>query len=318
MRGRERRAHHRLCGHLAHPLDRGAGLPLTGAVEHRGHVCRRAGGGGTGTGVGGRSRRGRGRSGRGHVGGSTGEEGVDVGARDDAVLAARRDSGEVDALVLGVLADRGLGERLATSWCCGVRCGRRLGGGSRGGRLRGCGDLHRLGCRSLRRGTGPLAWAAGRGRGGRAVTDEVRLALRLRRSSLARGGQRPGLDGPVGVPAVSGLRTGGPGRPTVCGCLVAGVDHDDRGPDVDRGALLDQDLGDRAGPRDRQLDQGLGRLDLHDDVVDLDLVADLDLPGDDLGLDEALTGVREVELWHCGLLGERAGDGQMSESAGTQ
>ena len=46
---------------------------------------------------------------------------------------------------------------------------------------------------------------------------------------------------------------------------------------------------------DGQLDQRLGRLDLDDDVVDLDGVAGLDLPGDDLGLGQALADVGQAE-----------------------
>ena len=89
-------------------------------------------------------------------------------------------------------------------------------------------------------------------------------------------------------------RSGGRGsrrRPTV-------ADRDDRGADRDHLALGDQQRLHGAGVRRRQLDQGLGGLDLDDDVVDLDGVALLDLPGDDLGLGETLTDVGQLELSH--------------------
>ena len=77
------------------------------------------------------------------------------------------------------------------------------------------------------------------------------------------------------------------------------VDRDDRGADLHRVALCHQQRGDRAGIRHGQFDQGLGGLDLDEDVVDLDDVPDPDLPGDDLGLDQALARVREVEVLDC-------------------
>ena len=89
----------------------------------------------------------------------------------------------------------------------------------------------------------------------------------------------------------------GPGRPGGAGSLGV-TDGDDRRPDRDGRALLDEDRGDRAGVGRRQLDQGLGGLDLHDDVVDRDHVADLDLPGHDLGLREALADVGKQVLGH--------------------
>ena len=47
-----------------------------------------------------------------------------------------------------------------------------------------------------------------------------------------------------------------------------------------------------------QLHHGLGRLDLHDHLVERHRVARLDVPGDDVRLGQALTDVREPELLH--------------------
>ena len=52
---------------------------------------------------------------------------------------------------------------------------------------------------------------------------------------------------------------------------------------------FDQQLGHRAGVRAGQLDQRLAGLHLDQDVVDLDLVADRNPPGDDVCLDQSLT-----------------------------
>ena len=69
-------------------------------------------------------------------------------------------------------------------------------------------------------------------------------------------------------------------------------------PTGDGLALGHQQRGHGAGVRRRQLDQRLGGLDLDDDVVDRDHVADLDLPGHDLGLGEALADVGQQVLGH--------------------
>ena len=74
------------------------------------------------------------------------------------------------------------------------------------------------------------------------------------------------------------------------------VDGDDRGADLDGVALGGVQGGHRAGEGHRQLDDGLCRLDLDDDVVDLDGVTDGDVPGDQLCLGEALARVRKLEL----------------------
>jgi hypothetical protein len=75
------------------------------------------------------------------------------------------------------------------------------------------------------------------------------------------------------------------------GFLVGKEDRDDGGADGDRHTRRDQDVADDAGPRDRELDGGLGGLDLHDDLVDGDGVAGRDVPLEHFGLGEALTSV---------------------------
>ena len=64
----------------------------------------------------------------------------------------------------------------------------------------------------------------------------------------------------------------------------------------------DEKLADRARERRGQLDERLGRLDLDDDVVDLDLVAGADAPLHDLGLGQPFADIRQVEGLgaHCG------------------
>ena len=56
------------------------------------------------------------------------------------------------------------------------------------------------------------------------------------------------------------------------------------------------DLGHDAGERRRHLDGGLGGLDLDDDLVELDGVADGDHPLQDLALGEALAEVGQLEV----------------------
>jgi len=71
---------------------------------------------------------------------------------------------------------------------------------------------------------------------------------------------------------------------------------DDRGSDIHRLALLDEDRRDCPHERRRKFNEGLRGLDLDQHLVDGDRVARLDLPGDDLGLGEALADVREQEF----------------------
>ena len=77
---------------------------------------------------------------------------------------------------------------------------------------------------------------------------------------------------------------------------AAGLAREERGTDVDRLALGGMQRGDHAGERRRQFDDGLRRLDVGDDLVELDAIADGDAPGDDLGLGEALTEVGQREV----------------------
>jgi hypothetical protein len=80
------------------------------------------------------------------------------------------------------------------------------------------------------------------------------------------------------------------------GGIASDVDRDDRDADVDGLALLDEEGGDRAVPRAGQLHDGLRGLDVHDDLVDFDRVARLDVPRHDVGLGEAFPDVGELEL----------------------
>jgi hypothetical protein len=118
----------------------------------------------------------------------------------------------------------------------------------------------------------------------------------------------PGLD-----PALGGGRrnqvgaraTLGSGRCPTAGVCAADVraagvradlDRDDRRPDVGGLALGHEQPGDDALVWGRQLDDRLGRLDLHDDLVDCHLVTGLDMPLDDVRLGQALADVRKQEL----------------------
>ena len=67
-------------------------------------------------------------------------------------------------------------------------------------------------------------------------------------------------------------------------------------PDLDRVALGDQQLADRARVRGGQLDQRLAGLHLHHDVVDGHGVTDRHPPGDDVGLDQPLPRIGQPEL----------------------
>jgi hypothetical protein len=74
------------------------------------------------------------------------------------------------------------------------------------------------------------------------------------------------------------------------------LDRDDRRADVDGLAFGREQGGDRPRVGAGQLDDRLRRLDLHDDLIDLNRVTRLDVPGHDVGLGEALPDVGEPEL----------------------
>ena len=77
---------------------------------------------------------------------------------------------------------------------------------------------------------------------------------------------------------------------------AADVDRDDRRADVCGGAFGHQQIGHGARVRARQLDHRFRRFDLDDDLVDDDLVAGVDVPPDDVGLGQAFSDIRELEL----------------------
>ena len=86
-------------------------------------------------------------------------------------------------------------------------------------------------------------------------------------------------------------------RPDVWGeALDAVLDLDDGGADLHRDPLRHQQRRHGPGIGRGQFHQRLGGLDLDEHVVDVDLLPDGDPPGDDLGLGETLTGIREKEL----------------------
>src|SRR6185312_12659339 len=207
---------------------------------------------------------------------------------DRAVRATARQRGKADAEVLGQLAHRRLGQ-CWLGWRAGRGSDARFGSPWFGRYLR-CLDGHfgrggHLG-RFRASGRGP-AGTPGGGRGPDPVADQdrVRTGLVVVRQALGRrGGGDRGPFGPIG-------------------CRLARYLHrDDRDADLDRLALLGQQPGDRAVPRAGQRDHRLGGLDLHDDLAVLDLIARLDVPGDDVGLGQALAHVGKLEL----LLGHLA------------
>jgi hypothetical protein len=78
---------------------------------------------------------------------------------------------------------------------------------------------------------------------------------------------------------------------------TTGVRHrDDRRTDVDGLTLRHEKLTNDAFERRRQLDERFRGLDLDDHLVDRHGVTRADLPGDDLGLGEALADVGEEEF----------------------
>ena len=152
--------------------------------------------------------------------------------------------------------------------------------------------------------------AAGRGLprppGGRAqldpVADEHGLALRPP--------WRPGLPSMPGSVAPSaggwgirsslrGARDGRPRRPTPASPGAASAPTSTEMIGVPTSTVVPSGTsrpGHHARVRARQLDDGLGRLDLDDDLVDLDRVAGLHVPLDDVRLGQALADVRKLEL----------------------
>ncbi|MBD2900810.1 hypothetical protein amrb99_98200 [Actinomadura sp. RB99] len=272
MRRGERRSRHRGGGRLADALDRDPLLAFGGGARRL----------------------------RGLRRGRTGLGGEDVVAGDRAVRARAGDRRQVDAEVLGHLPDGRLGQRQPVFhrlWTNGRR--RRPNGGRRGRRGRcGCRGrcLRRRGGRGghRRRAVGRLAGTALGRRLLDPVADQDGLAFRL----LRRG--HPGFVG--GRDALLAHRRGlrrGLGDRGRDAALGLGAHRDDRHPDVHGLALGDQQLGDHALERAGQLHDRLGRLDLHDRLVDLDGVAGLDVPLDDLRLGQSLADVGQLEQFRA-------------------
>ena len=81
----------------------------------------------------------------------------------------------------------------------------------------------------------------------------------------------------------------------VCGgCGTAG-DRDNRRPNFDRLALAHQNLLHGAGVGRGQFHDGFGGLDFDENIVDADLAANADFPGEDLSLGKTFTHIREIK-----------------------
>jgi hypothetical protein len=143
--------------------------------------------------------------------------------------------------------------------------------------------------------------------GGRDATDlDAHLASELAgggrgEDAFARGGDVDDLD-LLGGRGGRGLdRCGWRRRVAVWlrrrrGRRVAVVDDDEDLADRDDVAVLVVDLGDRAGARGGELDGGLIGHHLDEGLVELDGVTDLDLPTDDLALDNTFADIGHVEV----------------------
>ena len=284
----ERAAHHRLGGHLPDALDRDPLLPGGRVVAGRGARRNTASGGSVGDGA-----------------VLDPGECFEIGPGDHPVGPGRMDGREVDTQVLGQLAHRRGGQRHAGELREGCRS--RPGAGTGGGAVVRCWFGRGMGCRQRtagerrrhgvddRRGsrTGLLARPPGPGTGRRDVPDQGgRTAVRGHLTDL-------GADLGVGGRLRLGCLRRRPGDPAVLRHRTGvrlGVDDDDRGADVDGDPGLDQQGVHPAGVRRRQLDGCLRGLDLDHDLVDGQVVADPDLPLQDLGLGQALTHVRHGEF----------------------
>ena len=201
-------------------------------------------------------------------------------AGDEPVLAGTGDRREVDAEVLGQLAHRRRGPRAFRGLGRGMRCLRNHRRGRDRLNRRGGRDRLNHGGRSSNgsgRG-GEAAGAAGRPAGilqDGAVANEVRFTLGRRVCAGTSGSSRTG-----GGTAVVALYFEG----------------NDRLADLDDGARLFVQDRDHTGKRRGQFDDGLGRFDLRDDLVERDGIPHRDLPRDDFRFSETLAEVRQPEL----------------------
>ncbi len=83
-----------------------------------------------------------------------------------------------------------------------------------------------------------------------------------------------------------------PGRPALTGLPDDGQDA----ANVERGALRRAVMENHSGDRRGHLDDCLGRFDLDEDLVDLDLAAHRDQPADNVRLGQAFPDVGKLEL----------------------
>src|SRR5262249_47484512 len=123
----------------------------------------------------------------------------------------------------------------------------------------------------------------------------------------------PGLDRALGRGHLDRGQRSGRRRGKVAGGRV-GVDSDDRRADLDHRPLGVMDLEHLAGPLRRDLDGGLGRLDLADRLVELDLVTDRDEPLEDLALGQPFPEVGKVERLDPGHRGHHPNERSTASS----
>ena len=224
-----------------------------------------------------------------------------VFSRDRAVRAGAGQSGQVDAEILGQLPHRWLRQRPHAARVSGARGSGAAGSGAGGGGARG---------RSVGGTSGPGRCFPGAARG-RPELDPVAnqhgLALLLGRRAavtarldrafgwwlgeqILRGGASYGIRRRSGgLRPACGLQAG-------CARDRADLHGDDRRPYVGGRAFRHQQAGYNSRVRARKLDDGLGGLDLHDDLVDGHRVTRLDMPLDDLRLGQALADIRQLEF----------------------
>ena len=81
----------------------------------------------------------------------------------------------------------------------------------------------------------------------------------------------------------------------VCGGCGAAGDRDNGCPNFDRLALAHQNLLHGAGVGRGQFHNGFCGLDFDENIVDADLAANADFPGEDLSLSKTLTHIREIK-----------------------
>src|SRR5690606_5772092 len=214
---------------------------------------------------------------------------VDILTGDFALAAGTDDIIDIDAQVLGQAAYRRLGQHAVNKVRDRRLAAVHLAGDRVAQRLRTAGDVLRQGrtrgaycCRALsggRRGRTAGAYPAYRGVGGRTRTDQ--------RARFFRGLRRGGAQG-FGCFGHTGRRGG----------VALFVDGDQRVVHQHGVAFGGMQFGDDAGERAGKLNQRLRGFDFYEHLVDLDGVADLDLPCGDIRFGQAFTHIGEIKDCH--------------------